>query len=220
VIRISRFKPWFVFLFVLITLSAIFVGGCRRTGGWLAKDDMPPHADAMILLMGSFPERVLQSVDLYHEGIADRLIIVYESMGAYQSLAERGATIIRTTEQTRDAAVALGVPDSCITILPGDARSTLDEALAVSDYLAVRPGLDTLILVSSPAHMRRAYMIFKTVLKRADLNTYVGCSPSEYSAFNPDRWWRRKEDIQSVFSEWIKILNFKIIEQGKALVGN
>ena len=172
------------------------------------------------MLMGSFPERVLQSVDLYHEGIADRLIIVYESMGAYQVLEERGVSIIRTTEQARDAAVALGLPDSCITMLPGDARSTLDEALAVSDYLAMQPGPDTLILVSSPAHMRRAYMIFKTVLKRADLNTYVGCSPSKYSSFNPDRWWRRKEDIQSVLSEWIKILNFKIIEQGKALVSN
>jgi len=198
----------------------MFIGSCRKTGLWLVREDVPMHADAMILLMGPFPERVLQVADLYHEGITDNLIIVYESMGAYQALEERGATIIRTTEQARDAAVALGVPDSCITMLPGDARSTLDEALAVSDYLAMQPGPDTLILVSSPAHMRRAYMIFKTVLKRADLNTYVGCSPSKYSSFNPDRWWRRKEDIQSVLSEWIKILNFKIIEQGKALVSN
>lgn len=219
-IRNKRLKPWFIFILILIGLSAIFVGSCRRTGVWLAKENVPPHGDAMIMLMGSFPERVLQSVDLYHEGIADRLIIVYESMGAYQALEEKGATVIRTTEQARDAAVALGLPDSCITMLPGDARSTLDEALAVSDYLAMQPGQDTLILVSSPAHMRRAYMIFKTVLKRADLNTYVGCSPSKYSSFNPDRWWRRKEDIQSVLSEWIKILNFKIIEQGKALVSN
>jgi uncharacterized SAM-binding protein YcdF (DUF218 family) len=205
---------------VLIVLVFMFIGSCRKTGLWLVREDVPMHADAMILLMGPFPERVLQVADLYHEGITDNLIIVYESMGAYQALEERGATIIRTTEQARDAAVALGMPDSCITMLPGDARSTLDEALAVCDYLAMQPGPDTLILVSSPAHMRRAYMIFKTVLKKANLNTYVGCSPSKYSSFNPDRWWRRKEDIQSVLSELIKILNFKIIEQGKALVSN
>jgi len=77
VIRNKRLKPWFIFILFLIGLSAIFVGSCRRTGVWLAKEDALPHADAMILLMGSFPERVLQSVDLYHEGIADRLIIVY-----------------------------------------------------------------------------------------------------------------------------------------------
>ena len=208
-------KPWFVFLLVLIGLSALCIGGCRRTGEWLAREDVQPHADAMILLMGSFPERVLKAVDLYHEGITDNLIIVYESMGAYQALEEKGATVIRTTEQARDAAVALGMPDSCITMLPGDARSTLDEALAVCDYLAMRPGPDTLILVSSPAHMRRAYMIFKTVLRRSGINAYIGCSPSKYSSFNPDRWWRRKEDIQSVLSEWFKILSFIVFEKGR-----
>lgn len=206
-----------IFVGVLIILAVLFTGGCRHTGEWLAREDVPPHADAMILLMGSFPERVLQAVDLYHEGIADRLIIVYESMGAYQALADRGATVIRTTEQARDAAVALGIPDSCITMLPGDARSTLDEALAVRDYLAGRPVLDTLILVSSPSHMRRAYMIFRTVLHSSEINAYIGCSPSKYSSFKAERWWRRKEDIQSVLSEWLKILSFIFIEKGKAV---
>ena len=208
-------KPWFIFILILIGLSAIFVGSCRRTGVWLAKENVPPHGDAMIMLMGSFPERVLQSVDLYHEGIADRLIIVYESMGAYQALEERGATVIRTTEQARDAAVALGVPDSSITILPGDARSTLDEAVAVNNYLAGKPWLDTLILVSSPVHMRRAHMIFKTVLRQSGIDACIGCSPSTYSSFNSDRWWRRREDIQSVLSEWLKILSFILFEKGK-----
>jgi uncharacterized SAM-binding protein YcdF (DUF218 family) len=104
--------------------------------------------------------------------------------------------------------VALGIPDSCITMLPGDARSTLDEALVVRDYLAGRDAMDTLILVSSPAHMRRAYMIFRAVLHESENDVYIGCSPSKYSSFKADKWWRRKEDIQSVLSEWVKILSF------------
>lgn len=204
-----------IFFGIMIVLAFLFIVGCTRSGAWLIREDLPPRADAMILLMGSFPERVLQSVDLYNEGIADRLIIVYESMGAYQALAERGATVIRTTEQARDAAVALGVPDSCITMLPGDARSTLDEALVVREYIANRPGLDTLILVSSPAHMRRAYIIFKNVLQNQEKQVYIGCTPSAYSSFEPEKWWRRKEDIQSVISEYIKILSFIFIEKGK-----
>ncbi len=208
-------KTFVSFLFILVVIQGLFIAGCIRTGVWLAKEDALPHADAMILLMGSFPERVLQSVDLYHEGIADRLIIVYESMGAYQALEDRGATVIRTTEQARDVAVALGVPDSCITMLPGDARSTLDEALVVREYIAASPCLDTLILVSSPAHMRRAYIIFKNVLQNQEKKVYIGCSPSAYSSFKPEKWWRRKEDIQSVISEYIKILSFIFIEKGK-----
>ena len=200
---------------IIVVLAILFTRGCRHAGEWLARDDMPPQADAMILLMGSFPERVLQAVDFYHEGIADRLIIVYESMGAYQALADRGATVIRTTEQARDAAVALGIPDSCITLLPGDARSTLDEAMVVRDYLAGKQSMDTLVLVSSPAHMRRAYMIFRSVLHKSGINACIGCSPSKYSSFKADRWWRRKEDVQSVLSEWLKILSFTVFEKGR-----
>jgi uncharacterized SAM-binding protein YcdF (DUF218 family) len=207
--------PIILFVVILVTFSSIYVVGCQRAGNWLVKADIPPHADAIILLMGSYPERVLQAADLYHEGIADNLIIVYESMGPYKVLEARGASVIRTTEQARDAAVALGMPDSCITMLPDDARSTLDEALAVREYMTGKPGLDTLLLVSSPAHMRRAYMIFSTVLQDAGLNTYIGTSPSEYSSFNPASWWKRREDIQAVLSEWVKIASFVIFERGK-----
>jgi len=208
-------KSGIIFTLILMILAVLFTGGCRHTGTWLAREDVPPHADAMILLMGSFPERVLQSVDLYHDGIADRLIIVYENMGAYQALAERGATVIRTTEQARDAAVALGISDSCINMLPGNARSTLDETLTVRKYMTGKPGLDTLLLVSSPAHMRRAYIIFSAVLNNAGNKTYIGTSPSEYSSFDPHRWWRRREDIQAVLTEWVKIMSFVIFERGK-----
>ena len=210
-----KHRPIVLFIIALVSFSAIYIVGCQRMGSWLAKEDIPPHADALVILMGYFPERVLQAADLYHDGVADNLIIVYESMGRYQVLEARGASVIRTTEQARDAAVALGIPDSCITMLPGDARSTLDEALALREYLTGKSGLDTLILVSSPSHMRRSYMIFRTVLYDTVNRTYIGTSPSEYSSFNPHRWWRRREDIQAVFSEWVKILSFVIFERGK-----
>lgn len=210
-------RPAIIFTFCLIVLIILYTGGCRHAGSWLAREDIPPHADAMVLLMGPFPERVLQAADLYNQGVADGMIIVYESMGPYQLLEARGAAVVRTTEQARDAAMALGMPDSCITMLPGDARSTLDEALAVRDYISGKPGLDTLILVSSPAHMRRSYIIFRTVLHEAGINACIGTNPSKYSSFRTDRWWRQKEDIQSVLSEWMKIVSFVIYERRKAV---
>lgn len=205
------------FLGFLLLVAVLSVVGCRNSGTWLAREDIPPHADAIVLLMGPFPERVLQAADLYNQGVADGMIIVYESMGPYQLLEARGAAVVRTTEQARDAAMALGMPDSCITMLPGDARSTLDEALAVRDYISGKPGLDTLILVSSPAHMGRSYIIFRTVLHEAGINACIGTSPSKYSSFRADRWWRQKEDIQSVLSEWMKIVSFVIYERRKAV---
>lgn len=209
--------PTVIFTVLFICLLVLYSGGCRRAGKWLAREDIPPHADAMVLLMGSLPERALQAADLYQQGVADSMIIVYEGMGPYQLLEERGASVIRTTEQARDAAMAFGMPDSCITMLPGDARSTLDEALAVREYMAGKPWIDTLLLVSSPVHMRRSYMIFRTVLREGGRNVFIGCSPSTYSSFNPDRWWKRKEDIQAVLSEWLKIISFVVFEKGKVV---
>lgn len=177
------------------------------------KDDVPEDADAIVILMGNFPERVMEAVDLYSEGCASRIILVQEGMGPYKLLESRGADILSTTEQAHNSAVALGIPKDSITVLPGDARSTMNEAIIISDYLIGRPAIDTIILVSSPSHMRRASMIFRSAIKTKGLSVYIGCSPSKYSGFQTDKWWRRKEDIQAVLSEFVKIGSFLCIEK-------
>ena len=58
-------KSRIIFFMLLLSLAILYVGGCRRAGEWLVKENVPVHADAMVLLMGSFPERVLEAVDLY-----------------------------------------------------------------------------------------------------------------------------------------------------------
>ncbi len=206
-------KTRLIFFLILVIIVTFYIGGCGRAGSWLVKEDVPPHADAMVLLMGNFPERVLQAVDLYHDNKASRLVIVEESMGAYRGLEERGVSIVSKTAQAKEAAVKLGIPEERITVLPGDARSTLTEAIRVSEYLASDPGIDTLILVSSPTHMRRAAMIFRAAFKDLDRPVYVGCSPSAYSDFNAGQWWRHKEDIQDVLSEYLKTLSFILVEK-------
>lgn len=206
--RKSRLLPSIAIILVFL----VFVSGCRRTGSWLVKNSVPAHADAMILLMGSYPERVLEAAELFKEGAADKLIIVYESMSAYQMLSSRGVKVVRTTEEARDAAITLGIPADSIIILPGDARSTLDEALVIRNYLIKNPTVETLILVSSPPHMRRASMIFSTAMKKAAIPVYIGTSPSRYSGFDGKNWWKSKEDIQAVVSELVKIGSFVVFE--------
>jgi uncharacterized SAM-binding protein YcdF (DUF218 family) len=198
---------------IIFLITVIYVGGCRRAGIWLVKEDVPAHADAMVLLMGSFPERVLEAADLYSEDKADKLIVVRESMGEYKRLEERGVSVISTTDQARDAAVKLGIPANNIAVLPGDAQSTLTEAIVVRNYLSDKPETDTLILVSSPAHMRRASMIFRAAFRDVDKPVYIGCSPSTYSDFDAKHWWRRKEDIQTALSEFVKMGSFLLFEK-------
>lgn len=199
----------------LIALLIVYVGGCRRAGTWLVREEVPDHADCLVILMGSFPERVLQGYDLYRQGRADRILIVEESMGPFRQLEERGVSIETNSEQAVKSLITLGVPPDSITLLPGDARSTLDEAKAVRKFISANPSTDTLVLVSSPAHMRRASIIFKTVLGDKNESIFIGSSPSTYSGFNPDKWWRRKEDIQSFVTEYLKICSFILFEKRK-----
>ncbi len=201
------------FFGILLIIGSLYIGGCRRAGTWLVKEDIPRHVDAMVMLMGGFPDRVLQAVDLYKEGTAGRLIIVEESMGPFSKLESRGADIISNTQQAKNSAIVLGIPADSITILPGEARDTKTEAIAVRNYLSVNNAIDTLLLVSSPSHMRRASMIFKAALRDSETPVYVGCSPSAYSNFSADRWWRDKEGIQTVLSEFVKIGSFVMFER-------
>jgi len=206
-------KPRFVFFVILTALIIFYIGGCRRLGNWLVRDDKPEHADAMVLLMGGISDRVLQAVDLFHEGKARRLIIVEESMGPYKTIQKRGATIISNTRQICNAAISMGVPPDSIVILDGDARSTLSEVVIVRDFIAGNRLIDTLILVTSAPHTRRAGMIFESAFRANDMQIEILCSPSVYSAFHAERWWKDKEGIQDVLSELIKIGNFLIFEK-------
>ena len=206
-----KVRSWFFVIIVLLII--VYVGGCRRTGAWLVKESVPAHADAMVILMGNFPERVLQAADLYSDGRADRILIVEESMGAYRGLEERGVSIISKTTQAKESCIALGIPAEKITILPGDARSTLTEAVIVGRYLHDNPGIDSLILVSSPYHLRRAGLIFSKALDELERDVWLGSSPSRYADYNAEKWWRQKEDIQHVLSEILKIFSFRLIEQ-------
>jgi uncharacterized SAM-binding protein YcdF (DUF218 family) len=163
--------------------------------------------------MGSFPERVLQAVDLYNDGRSDRVIIVEEYMGPFRELEAKGVSIESNSEQAVRSLVTLGVPPDSIILLPGDARSTLDEARVIKSYIAMHPAIDTLLLVSSAAHTRRAWMIFNSALDTKNNGLYIGVSPSAYSGFNPEKWWRRKEDIQTVLTEYLKIGSFILFER-------
>ena len=169
--------------------------------------------------MGSITDRVLQASDLYQEGYFDKLILVDENMGPVESLTIRGAHLISNTEQCKKVVSDLGIPDSCITVLPGRATSTQMEALITREYLSVHPEIKSLLIISSASHTRRAGMIFKKALKHHP-KIEILTSPSIYSSFRAKNWWRYRESTQDVVYEYIKIANFLLIDQFRIRPGH
>lgn len=199
---------------ILIIIVALNLGGCRKAGCWLVRDDEPAHADAIVLLMGSIADRVLQTADLFMKNTAGKVIVVEESMGEYRELEARGADIISNTTQVVNSLITLGVPADSIIILPGDATSTLMEASIIKDYLTDKPDIDTILLVSSPSHTRRASIIFTNVFRHSEIPVTVYSSPSVYNRFDKKNWWKNREGIQVVLLEYIKIASFWVFERG------
>jgi len=191
----------------------VCVAGCRRAGNWLVKADDPGHADVMIVLTGSIPDRVLQAADLYHEGVSTRVWIVEPSTGSFSELDRRGVQLVTDLEQIRMALAGLGIPEDSIEILPGSASSTKMEAETVRDHLRTRPDIRSILLVSSAEHTRRAFKLFRAAFRSLDRTCEIYCSPSAYTVFRSEKWWKSKEDIQRVAYEYLKLVNFVLSER-------
>jgi len=188
----------------------------RGAGTYLIKADPVHKADAMVMLMGGIaPDRILESVDTYKKGLSGRLIIVQENMGAYKQLEEKGAHIISNTQQACNAAIALGIPADSVTILPGDAQSTQQEAVIIRSYLKTQPEIQSINLVSSSDHTRRATMIFKKAFEKQHMPVTVYSCPSKYSSYTGKGWWKNKEGIQTVLMEYLKMMNFWLFDKSK-----
>ena len=196
-----------------VCFSFLFVAGCRKAGTWLVMNDITCKADAIVLLTGSIADRVLQVSDLYNLGYTQKIIIVEAGMVAYKELKDRGVTIISNTTQYLNALIDLGIPEECILILPGDAISTQMEAEIIRNYIQNDPEIDTILLVSSSEHTRRASMIFRSAFRNLDNPPEIICSPSKYTSFNAQKWWNHKESIQTVLLEYLKMLSYILIDR-------
>ncbi|MCO5257621.1 MAG: hypothetical protein M9926_12775 [Lentimicrobium sp.] len=115
------------FLFFSLFLAGI-VYVLLEAGNFLVRNDKLFRADAIVLLMGSIPDRVLQTERLYKQGLGRQILLVEENMEGFHDLRKRGSPIVSNTDQCYNALVYLGIKEEFINILPGSARSTIQEA--------------------------------------------------------------------------------------------
>jgi uncharacterized SAM-binding protein YcdF (DUF218 family) len=155
-------KPGKLFITVIVILSVLLLGrlSLPSLGNYLVAEDEPQQSDIIVLLMGSGPDRMLGAVDLYHAEYADEILMVRNMVRGYDLVVSQGVKIPHDTDIAKEVAVQLGVPEEKITVLPGDALSTQDEAIAVREYLKTEPDIDSLIIVTSKSHSGRAKKIF------------------------------------------------------------
>jgi uncharacterized SAM-binding protein YcdF (DUF218 family) len=177
-------------------------------GSYLVKKDTPIPADAIVVLMGSLDDRIQEAIDLYRAGYGKKLIMVQETSSVIRGVKRTPIFVPSKAQRCRDAFIKAGIPDSNILILNDQAESTSDEAKAVQWYMEFHPQMDTILLVSSSFHTRRASMIFKNTLSQVNPAVTVLASPSKYTRFKTKGWWKDSWSRQQGVREYAKILDF------------
>jgi uncharacterized SAM-binding protein YcdF (DUF218 family) len=208
-------KPGKLFITVIVILSVLLLGrlSLPSLGNYLVAEDEPQQSDIIVLLMGSGPDRMLGAVDLYHAEYADEILMVRNMVRGYDLVVSQGVKIPHDTDIAKEVAVQLGVPEEKITVLPGDALSTQDEAIAVREYLKTEPDIDSLIIVTSKSHSGRAKKIFVKAMTSLERDFRIISCPTNYDDFNADRWWKDREDLKRGALEYLKLFNFYVREQ-------
>jgi uncharacterized SAM-binding protein YcdF (DUF218 family) len=208
-------KPGKLFITVIVILSVLLLGrlSLPSLGNYLVAEDEPQQSDIIVLLMGSGPDRMLGAVDLYHAEYADEILMVRNMVRGYDLVVSQGVKIPHDTDIAKEVAVQLGVPEEKITVLPGDALSTQDEAIAVREYLKTEPDIDSLIIVTSKSHSGRAKKIFVKAMTSLERDFRIISCPTNYDDFNADRWWKDRGDLKRGALEYLKLFNFYVREQ-------
>lgn len=182
----------------------------RLAGRTLVEDDPPRRADAIVVLTGSYPDRILEAVALYQEGWAPRILLCREPENAgFRRLRERGVRVPRVFELNRMVAEQLGVPPEAITVLERPAGSTYSEAEVVLAEMLAR-GWTSMLLVTSKYHTTRAGLIYRHL---AGGRVEIIVRPARDDDFQPDAWWRHRPSTRRVVMEYQKLLTFLLVDR-------
>lgn len=189
-----------VFLAVLVILFSLLHWGGRHL---VASDPLPAHVDAAIVLQGSITgekARIAGAVPLLRQNIASRMLVSIPKESYWgQPVADAARHYLDTNYGGEISSRA----DFCE--LNADVNSTEQEARALASCIH-NHGWETIAVVTSDYHTRRAGMIWKSMLKKQSSPLRVWIHGVPDPEFQPDRWWRNRLYAKTWFYEFTKLL--------------
>ena len=206
-----RFKgqsivKWIIFtLFIgYMVISYYRVPILTALGNYLIFEHPLTKADLIVCTPGSPLEQSLTAAELYKRGLAPRIFIPEETPPAgLKILKAQGGRYPEESELFIATLKSLNVPESAFTVGKHVVDSIREEAEEVRE-MVMGKGYRSIIIVTSPSSARRAYLIFEKVFDGEKLEIMI--SPSQYSDFKADNWWKRGKYVNEVVFESQKVL--------------
>lgn len=190
------------YLIGLVGAGLVVVGVIIGAGFYLSPQDQLKKADAIIVISGGETDlRVKEGVRLFQADWAPLLIM----SGAARDEGESNA------EAMKRLAVSMGVPSTQVLVEKA-ARNTFDNALYTRELLAEHQ-IESIILVTSPYHQRRAAITFDYYLE--DTTQIINHSAAD-SAWRKNGWWNNVWARRITASELQKILYLELFFKREA----
>lgn len=162
-------------------------------GRYLIVSDPLDHADVIVVLSGSRRgERVRQAAELYHRGLAPLVLL------------SGGEEIegISIPELQRRQVLAQRIPASAL-LFEKASTSTGEQSRNLRQILE-RRGVRRAVIVTSSFHTRRTRLLFRKAFAGSPVEVRV--YPVQQDYFNPEEWWTRDDDTESLVLEYIKLI--------------
>lgn len=167
------------------------------------------NADAIVVLGGSanYRERSREAAKLLLEGRSPRLLITNDNMrGPWSSAEQRNLYFYeRSVEELRNA----GVPANRVELLMQPVAGTQEEAKVVRQY-AEEHKLQSVLIVTSAYHSRRALWVFSRVFRDTGIQIgLIGVRPGDESP-RPATWWLSRRGWRLVPTEYVKMVYYVV----------
>jgi len=179
-----------------------------RIGGFLVVSHELQESDLIVCLSGRAVERSLAAADIYREGLAPRVFVAREVPPDGHDVLEReGIRIPETVDVATRILAGRGVPTEAVIVSKDPAVSTESEAAMVR-ALVQEKGWDSVIVITSPTHARRAWWMFRHAMEKEGVRIQV--APSTYSGFRAEDWWKTRRYVREVIVEYQKLLFYAL----------
>jgi hypothetical protein len=146
--RLRRFVPWVAAFAAAGTLVA--------ASFWLEREDDLRRCPAIAVLNGDQPARVDTAADIARSGYSDEVWLTNDPRSGTATVPDAG------TESNALRLASRGVAPAAIRVLSGAARGTRAELQLIGDQARGR-SLACTIIVTSPAHVARVRVLWRTI---------------------------------------------------------
>lgn len=180
---------------------------------WLSVSD-PLASSDLIVVLGGDGERVEEGVRLYREGYGQKVLFTSAVVPRAGEEADPDVQTPKVLPRKSDLGIIhwpselkrvlnRGAIPSSALLLDATAASTCAEARLIDEVMETR-GARSAIVVSSPYHMRRIQWIFRRLLGKPSHRVLL--HPVLSSWFREDDWWTHRRGIETLVSEYVKLL--------------